>query len=130
MTLKEQDLFRANVRGVQQQDINRFGVLHGTTGKTHTDPEYALRNGFGGVIVQGALVMAPVMDMCSEILGDRWFDGCEIEAKFVAYTRPGDPVSVQFVVQKSEPELVQLTYSCMLSNGKVVQVGTVTWRAT
>jgi len=128
MEFKTGDIFRSAARGAAQEDINRFGALHGTTGKTHTDPEYAAKSVFGGVIVQGALVMAPVVDMAAELLGAGWYDGCEIEAKFVAFTRPGDAVDVEFEVMRSEPGWLELAYACMLPDGKKVQVGIITRR--
>jgi len=60
--MKKNDKYSSALAGVSQEDINRFGRLHGTTGRTHTDPEYAKKH-FGGVIVQGGLVMAPVLDI-------------------------------------------------------------------
>ncbi|MYN13879.1 hypothetical protein GSY71_12095 [Pusillimonas sp. TS35] len=130
MSLKKNHRFQASLRAAQQQDINHFGALHGTTGKTHTDPEFARQNGFGGVIVQGALIMAPVMDICHDILGDAWLHGGEIETKFVAYTRPDDSITVQFEVQQCAPDRLQLSYVCTLPDGKVVQTGTVTQSRT
>lgn len=128
MEFKVGDKFRSAARGAEQEDINRFGALHGTTGRTHTDPEYARNSVFGGVIVQGALVMAPVLNMAADLLGDAWLDGGEIEAKFVAFTRPGEAVDVAFEVTRSEPEWLELAYACTLADGKKVQVGTITRR--
>ena len=38
MNLNKNDRFVAVIAGVAQEDVNRFGALHGTTGRTHTDP--------------------------------------------------------------------------------------------
>lgn len=130
MTLAENQIFRSSLRPATQDDINRFGALHGTTGKTHTDPEYARQSVFGGVIVQGALVMAPIFDMCEELFGAIASERTDVEAKFVAFTRPGDVVSVQFDVVKNTDELVELSYSCALPDGKKVVIGTITHRKT
>ncbi|WP_233236162.1 MaoC/PaaZ C-terminal domain-containing protein [Bordetella sp. LUAb4] len=127
MTPKKNDRFVAAIAGVTQTDVNAFGALHGTTGRTHTDPEYAQQH-FGGVIVQGALVMAPVMDLCDRVLGEAWYQNSEIETKFVAFTRLGDVVTVTLDVQESSPTLLQLGYACTLPDGKVVQAGTIIHR--
>ncbi|WP_454688129.1 MaoC/PaaZ C-terminal domain-containing protein [Achromobacter aloeverae] len=128
MNLKKNDRYIATIAGVAQEDVNRFGALHGTTGRTHTDPEYAARH-FGGIIVQGALVMAPVMELCDRLLGEAWYQDSEIETKFVAFTRLGDVVTVTVDVQESSPALLRLGYACALPDGKVVQAGTITRRA-
>lgn len=126
MKLAEGSVFRSSLRPATQENINSFGALHGTTGKTHTDPEYARQSVFDGVIVQGALVMAPVFDICAELFGPASAERTEIEAKFVSFTRPGDAVSVQFDVIKDSPESVELSYACALPDGKKVVVGTIT----
>jgi|SRR5690606_4913870 len=114
------------VEGVEQSAINRFGELHGTTGKTHTDPEFALKNGFGGTIVQGAFVVAPIMEMGYQIFGESWFAGAQIESKFVSFTRPGDRVFVEFTVIENQVDQCRIDYTCKLQDGKVVQVGSIT----
>ncbi|PKO70703.1 MAG: hypothetical protein CVU22_00965 [Betaproteobacteria bacterium HGW-Betaproteobacteria-16] len=126
MKLAEGNVFRSSLRPATQENINRFGNLHGTTGKTHTDPEYARQSAFGGVIVQGALVMAPIFDICTELFGSASSERTEIEAKFVSFTRPGDAVSVQFDVVKHSAESIELSYSCTLPDGKKVVIGTIT----
>lgn len=126
MTLEEGQILRSSLKPATQENINRFGALHGTTGRTHTDPEFARQSVFGGVIVQGALVMAPIFDMCTELFGPAASERTEVEAKFVAFTRPGDVVSVQFDVVKNTAERVELSYSCSLPDGKKVVVGTIT----
>ena len=126
MSFAEGQVFRSSLRPVTQEHINRFGALHGTTGRTHTDPEYARQSAFGGVIVQGALVMAPVFEMCTELFGAAWSERTDVEAKFVAFTRPGDAVSVQFDVVKNTDERVELSYSCSLPDGKKVVIGNIT----
>lgn len=130
MRLKAGDKFSCRLRPARQEDLNRFGALHGTTGKTHTDPEYARSSVFGGVIVQGALVMAPVFDICGEILGPGWLERSEVEAKFVALTRPGDVVTVEIDVVRVRGQEAELAYACVLPDGKKVQVGTVSVRAS
>ena len=125
MQLKAGDKFSSRLRPARQEDLNRFGALHGTTGKTHTDPDYARSSVFGGVIVQGALVMAPVFDICAEILGPDWLERSDVEAKFVAFTRPGDVVTIEVEVVRADGRGAELAYACVLPDGKKVQVGTV-----
>ena len=125
--MKMHDKYSATLKGVDQDDINRFGALHGTTGRTHTDPEYAKQH-FGGVIVQGGLVMAPVLDIFESLLGAHWYEASDMESKFVAITRPGDIVNVTVEVVERDAQAVRMTYSCALPDGKVVQVGEVRHR--
>lgn len=125
--MKMNDKYSATLTGVNQEDINRFGALHGTTGRTHTDPEYAKLH-FGGVIVQGGLVMAPVLDIFESLLGAHWYEASDMDAKFVAITRPGDIVNVTLEVVERDAESIKIAYSCALQDGKVVQVGEVRHR--
>lgn len=119
------DKFSSAVSPITQENINRFGNLHGTNGRTHTDPEYANQSAFGGVIVQGALVMAPIFNICDELFSDVASKTIEIEAKFIGYTRPGDAVAVEITVTKVQAQGVALEYACNLPSGKKVQAGTI-----
>ena len=126
MKLTQGMRFRSTIAPVDQEQINCFGALHGTTSKTHTDPEYARQSVFGGVIVQGALVMAPIFDMCTELFGGEGSGTTDVETKFIAFTRPGDQVDVEFEVVRDIPELTELSYVCSLPDGKRFVVGTIT----
>jgi 3-hydroxybutyryl-CoA dehydratase len=128
VTIKSGDKFHSTLPAIVQAQINEFGQLHGTNGKSHTDPEYAKNSVFGGVIVQGALVMAPLFDIFVDILGDDFLQHAAIETKFIAYTRPGDVIEVEVEVMTAGPEGMDFTYSCALPDGKKVQIGSVAYR--
>lgn len=115
----------SSVASTTQTNINEFGALHGTNGRSHTDPEYAKNSIFKGVIVQGALVMAPILAMAEEIFGPDWHAGSEIESKFVSFTRPGEQIQVEFEVIKKDSEGIEVDYRCLKEDGTTVQVGTL-----
>lgn len=123
--MKIGEKYSSSVAPTEQSSINAFGALHGTNGRSHTDPEYAKNSVFKGVIVQGALVMAPVLDMAEEIFGSGWHQGSEIETKFVSFTRPGDRIQVEFEVTRMDGGMTELAYRCLKDDGTIVQVGTL-----
>ena len=77
--------------------------------------------------MQGALVMAPIFDICRVVLGAPIDARMDVETKFVSFTRPGEAISVKIEVVSATPERVELSYSCANPAAKVVQVGTVAW---
>jgi acyl dehydratase len=118
-------VFHSTIPAVTQAQINCFGELHGTNGRTHTDPEYANASAFGGVIVQGALIMAPIFDICRCIVGAGADVHMEVETKFVAFSRPGELILVRVEVVAFTSDQIDLSYTCSTTEGKTVQVGTV-----
>ena len=113
------------VAAVGQEKINRFGEVHGTNGRTHTDPEFAENSVFKGVIVQGTLVLAPVLEALKRIYGaKRWLAGGEIETKFTSFTRPYDVVTAVFEVKEVGEAGMTIAYVCTKDDGTVVQMGT------
>ena len=112
------------IAAVSQEQINRFGEVHGTDGRTHTDPEFAKSSVFKGVIVQGALVLAPVLDALRRIYGaERWSNGGVVETKFTSFTRPQDEVTVTFTVEEVDGSGMKLAYVCTKGDGGIVQAG-------
>jgi len=112
------------IAAVVQEQINRFGEVHGTDGRTHTDPEYAENSVFKGVIVQGTLVLAPVLDALKRIYGaKKWSEGGVIETRFTSFTRPRDEVKVTFTVEEVDEGGMKIAYVCTKADGSVVQSG-------
>ena len=115
------------IAGVSQEQINRFGELHGTNGRTHTDVEFAEASIFKGVIVQGTLVLAPVVEALKRIYGaHRWTRSGVLETKFTSFTRPQDRVTVEFTVEAIDEAGMKIGYVCTKGGGEIVQIGTAT----
>ncbi|MFA7666052.1 MAG: MaoC family dehydratase [Burkholderiaceae bacterium] len=125
MIPNEGTVFFATIPPITQEQINRFGDLHGTDGPSHTDPEYAKNSMFGGVIVQGALVMAPIFDIGRRASGMGENTNFSVETKFVSFSRPEEALTVRAEVVASSPDRVELSYTCATSEGRAVQVGTL-----
>ena len=65
------DIFTGKRAGVTFEEVCVFGNLLGFYGKIHTDMEYARTTPFGGVIVQGLLVLAPISQLRGEYLAKK-----------------------------------------------------------
>lgn len=113
------------IKGFTQDQINLFGKVHGTDGKTHTDPDYAKNSQFKGVIVQGTLVFAPVVEILMSIFGhEKWQRSGVVETKFSSFVRPLEDLTVSFVVQEVTDRCVSVSYEVRNEKNTVVQLGT------
>lgn len=114
----------ADIPGVSQEQINRFGALMGTHGRIHTDPEFARTTPLKGVIVQGMLVLAPVHAAMARIFGNRrWLTAGRIETKIIAYTRPGDAGRLTVTIEQWGAEEAVGSFTIARENGDSVLVG-------
>lgn len=118
--------YRARIAGARQDQVNQFGRLMGTAGRIHTDPDWAAASPAGGVLVQGGLVMAPLHDLMSRLVGEeRWLDGSEITIKIVSYTRLGEPITVTAHVEEVTESNVRFNVSWDKDSGATVMVAEV-----
>ena len=96
------DTFAFTLHGASQAQINAFGALLGTNGKIHTDPQWAANSPLRGVIVQGGLLMAPLHQIMSQLVGPQtWFESGELEVKIVSFTRPEEAVRLEITVDEA-----------------------------
>lgn len=115
----------ADIPPISQDQINRFGALLGTHGKIHTDPEFAKSTPLKGVIAQGMLVLAPIHEVMSCIFGaGRWLAGGHLEAKIIAYTRPGEAGRITVEIERSDAAGASGSFTVGKENGDSVLVGT------
>lgn len=118
--------YRARITGVRQSQVNQFGRLMGTAGRIHTDPEWASASPAGGVLVQGGLIMAPLHDLMSRLLGmDRWLCGSTVAIKIVSFIRLEEPITLTARVEDVNVEGVKFDVSWTKDDGATVMVADV-----
>jgi acyl dehydratase len=115
--------------GARQSKVNQFGRLMGTAGRIHTDPEWAAASPAGGVLVQGGLIMAPLHDLMSRLLGaDRWLRRSEVAIKVVSFTRLEEPVTLTACVEQVTGDGVKFSVSWVKQDGTTVMVADINAR--
>jgi len=118
--------FVARVAGARQGQLNDFGRMMGTAGRIHTDPEWAAGTPAGGVLVQGGLVMAPLHDVMSRLVGtQRWLRGSRLTIKIVSFTRPNEPITMRVRVSEATADKVGFAVSWIKEDGTTVMVADV-----
>lgn len=126
MEFKVGDRYGARIAGARQSQVNQFGLLMGTAGRIHTDPEWAAASPAGGVLVQGGLVMAPLHDLMSSLLGtDRWLRGSEVAIKIVSFTRLEEVIALTVRVEQVTEDRIKFSAAWVKESGATVMVADV-----
>lgn len=116
----------ARIAGARQDQVNQFGRLMGTAGRIHTDPEWAAASPVGGVLVQGGLIMAPLHELMSRLLGaDRWLRGSRVAIKIVSFTRLAEPITLTARVERVDESGVKFGVAWVKQSGATVMVADV-----
>ncbi|MCU7370072.1 MaoC/PaaZ C-terminal domain-containing protein [Paucibacter sp. O1-1] len=107
--------------------LRKFGELHGTNGKIHTDPVFADASPTQGIVVQGTLVMAAIISAANCLNAHKAPKETTYDAKFVAMVRLGEVLNLEFsrAEQKSNNEGEVWDYTCSRENGERVVVGNI-----
>ena len=116
------------VKHIDQDKIDTFGVLSGSTGSVHVDPVFCANSPFKTTLAHGFLTMAYVSEMMEINFGMDWAKTGTIEVKFIGQAHPGDTVLTQGTITSAEQTAEGLRLDCDLSvisqNEKKVLVGT------
>jgi acyl dehydratase len=91
-------------RTVTAEDIQQFAELSGDHNPIHTDPEFASKTPFRGIIAHGHLMLSVVTGLAHEL---GVFTGTTVAfrsmtAKFLDPILPGDSIHAEFKVQAKE----------------------------
>ena len=99
-----------------------------TTRTMHTDWEIAKKSGVPAPIAQGLMSHAYICEMCAGFFGESWFKTGKVDVRFVAYTVPGDRISVKGTVKQkiAEGDAIRLICDVWCENqaGEKTCVGT------
>ena len=118
------DIFTGKRAGVTFEEVCDFGNLLGFNGKIHTDMEYAKTTPFGGVIVQGLMILAPIESIARRIFGEEnWLHYGRLESKYVGMTPLGEEICYRATVEKIEAGQITVSFDCKTQSGKTVIVG-------
>lgn len=113
---------------IDQNKIDKFGVLSGSTGSVHVDPAFCANLPFKTTLAHGFLTMAYASEMMEVNFGMDWAVTGSIEVKFVGQAHPGDTVLTQGTITGTERTAEGLRVECELSinnqNDKKVLAGT------
>ena len=118
--------YKVRIQGLRQEQLNRFGKLMGTAGRIHTEPEWAAASPAGGVLVQGGLIMSPLHDLMSSLVGEtRWLQGSEVAIKMVSFTRLGEPLTLSLDVVSESDDHIGFNANWSKDDGTVVMVADI-----
>lgn len=116
-------------RTIGESDVYGFAGITGDSHPNHTDEEYARKNGLGGRVVQGSLLMSLIAGASTRYLA--WVNRPAVSYGYegIRFLKPvhfGDTVTVTYKVVRSDDPKRRTWAEATLSNqrGELVAVGT------
>lgn len=116
-------------RTIGESDVYGFAGITGDSHPNHTDEEYARKNGLGGRVAQGSLLLSLMAGASTRYLA--WVDRPAVSygyeaVRFLKPVRLGDTVTVTYKVVRAEAQKRRTWAEATLTNqrGDLVAVGT------
>ena len=116
------------IKHINQDKINTFGVITGSTGAVHVDPEYCKNSTFKTTLAHGFLTMAYVSEMMEDNFGLDWIFSGEIEVRFIGAARPGDSVivsgTINEIIDQGDKQRIICETQIVNQNDNKILIGT------
>jgi acyl dehydratase len=116
-------------RTIAESDVYSFAGITGDSHPNHTDEEYARRQGLGGRVVQGSLLVGLMAGASTHYLA--WLKRPAVSygydrVRFIKPVRFGDTVTVVYRIVRSDDEKRRAWAEATVTNqrGETVAVGT------